>query len=140
MYANLCSRRGAWVDCTFQLPVANHSTFTRPSSNLLSHDDNCLDFRGFNIGVLCFMVDSPISVSHIAIFLRLGWIICRTPFDLQLGFCANVSAPSQPTLFPPVRAPTLSVVTTVFWTDAAAGCLFQIAAISQWTINDRIVT
>ena len=35
-----------WVDRTFQLPFANHSNIARPSSNLLSHNDNILTLVG----------------------------------------------------------------------------------------------
>ena len=74
------------------------------------------------------MVDSPISVIRIAVCLsfRLD-IICGTPFDVQLGLCANISALSPTILFPQ----------TVFWIEA--GCLFQ-TVVFQWTINDWIVT
>ena len=138
-YANLCSRCGAWVDCTFQLPVANHPTLTRTPYELQPPRLSRVQYRS----VVVSMVDSPISVIRtvycIAILISFRRDICGTPFDLQLGSCANISALSPTILFPHVRAPTLqlSVVTTVFWTEA--GCRFQIV-VFQWTINDRKVT
>ena len=73
-------------------------------------------------------VDSPISVIRIAICLSFRPdIICGTPLDLQLGFCASISALSPTILLPPLRAPPRSVVTTVFSTDA--GCLFYSAVV-----------
>ena len=85
-------------------------------------------------GVVDSMVDSPISVIRIAVCLsfRLD-IICGTPFDVQLGLCANISALSPTIPFPPVRVPTLPVVTTIFSTDASS--LLERSGFSYYTFS-----